>query len=62
MAAKAAILCWPGNVMAVVPVTVQTIPDMAGFTVFLIKVRVGLPKGLFDEQPLPCLGGHHLIK
>jgi len=62
MAAKAAILRWPGNVVAVVPVTIQTIPNVAGLTVFLVKVRVGLPEGMFDEPPLTYPGSHHLIK
>jgi hypothetical protein len=35
---------------------------MAGLTVFLVKVRVGLPKGLFDELFFPFSGGHYLIK
>jgi hypothetical protein len=62
MAAKATALRRPGDVVAVFPVTVQTIPDMAGLTVFLVKVRVGLAKGLFDEPPFPRPGGHHLVK
>ena len=62
MAAKATALRRPGDVVAVFPVTVQTIPDMAGLTVFLVKVRVGLAKGLFHEPPFPCPGGHGLIK
>lgn len=62
MAAKAVVMRGPGDVVAVFPVTVQTVPDMAGSTIFLVKVRVGLPKGLFDEPPFPCPGGHRLIK
>jgi len=62
MAAKTTVLHRPGDIVAVFSVTVQTIPDVAGLTVFLVKVRVGLAKGLFDEPPFPCPGGHRLIK
>jgi hypothetical protein len=62
MASKATALRRPGDVMAVSSVTVQAIIDMAGLTVFLVKVRVSLPKGLFNELFFPFPGGHYLIK
>jgi hypothetical protein len=62
VAAKTTVVRGPGDVMSVFPVTVQTIPDMAGSTVFFVKVWVGLSIGLFDEPPFPCPGGHGLIK
>jgi hypothetical protein len=62
MAAKTTVLRRPGDIVAIFSVTVQTIPNMAGLKVFLVKVRGGLPKGLFDEPPFPCPRGHHLVK
>ena len=62
VAAKTAVLRGPGDVMAVFAVTVQTIPDMARLTVFLVEVRVAFPIGLFDEPPFSCPSSHGLIK
>ena len=62
MAAKTGVLQGPRDIVAVFPVTVETIPHMAGLTVFLVKVGVGLAEGLFDKPSFPCPRGHRLIK